>query len=816
MFSRSIAGPKYGLSSFSSSAAGRAFHRDGPHKAVVRTAHLWLRGPILAALVALFAVISSGATSAERGRVTGVISDPSGAKVALARVALRDPAGIVVYQARSDNEGQFSIAVAEGRYKLTVEALGFIQTKEANIDVRAGATETINVRLEIAAISDQMIITATRTETATGELAGSLSVLTSEGLRLENQSLISESLRAVPGFSVAQTGGRGGLTSIFARGGESDYNKVLIDGVPVNAAGGLFDFASLTTENVEHVEVIRGPQSALFGSDAMTSVIQLITRRGTTSQPEFEFSGEGGSFGFHRETARLSGLADWFDYSASYGYQSTDGRFRNSDYLNRSASANLGFRLNPSAELRVTARSNNSSLGVPGPTADLFADPDQRQRHRDIALGAGLSLKAASRWRHSARFIYSEFETHNFDPLAEDLSNPATPPLPPGGFGDDFLFTFSDHQKRAGFQYQTIAALTSSNLLTGGVDFEHESAVFDDGFSRVSPTRNNLGIYVQDQAAFRERLFLTAGVRVERNTSTVPEDLRAALIALGSTAPSGEVGFGLSANPRVAAAFIARTHRNGDAIGMTRLKASFGTGIKEPRLDEAFSPSIFFLGNPKADPERATSFDVGITQEFFNRRGNVDVTYFDARFRDQIAFLFDPVTFGPINLPDGTLTNFVNVERASARGVELTAAARPMLQFRIGGSYTFLRSKTERAANALSPEVGLALLRRPRHAGSVEASWVRERYDVAVDGSFVGKRRDLDAVSGARFIGGRPIFNDGYVKLNAAGSYHAGRFVTLFARAENLLNQDYQEILGFPAYRFNFSAGLRVRVGGAR
>lgn len=810
MFTRLITGPKYGPSPTNSHQARRALQFVAQRTVPVRTPLLCLRGALL---VTLFTLISSAGAASEHGRVTGAVSDPSGAKVVAARVALRDAAGVAVYQARSDNDGQFSISgVAEGRYRVTVEATGFTQTQEATVDVRAGATETISAQLEIAAISDQMVVTATRTETATGELAGSVSVLTSEGLRLENQSLISESLRGVPGLSVAQTGGRGGLTSIFARGGESDYNKVLIDGVPVNAAGGLFDFASLTTENIERVEVVRGPQSALFGSDAMTSVIQLITRRGTTTQPELEFSGEGGSFDFQRETARVSGLARWFDYSASFGYQSTNGRFTNSDYVNRSASANLGFRLNPSAELRVTARSNNSGLGVPGPTAVLFADPDQRQKHSDIAVAAGLDLKMTSRWRHTARFIYSEFETHNFDPVSEDLTLPNTPPVP---FGDDFAFTFSDHQKRGGFQYQTIAALTSSNLLTGGVEFEHESAVIDDGFSRVSPSRNNLGIYVQDQAAFRERLFVTAGVRVERNTGSVPEDLRAALAALGSTAPSGEVGFGLSANPKIGAAFVARPHREGEAVGMTRLKASFGTGIKEPRLDEAFSPSIFFLGNPTADPERAISFDAGVTQEFFNRRGSVDVTYFDGRFRDQIAFIFDPLTFGPVKLPDGTLTNFVNIERAHARGIELTAAARPLLQLRIGGSYTFLSSKIERAASALSPEVGLALLRRPRHSGSLEVSWVGRKYDVTMDGSFVGKRRDLDPVTGVRFAGGQPIFNDGYAKLNAAGSYHAGRFITLFARVENLLNQNYQEILGFPAYRLNFSAGMRVRVGGA-
>ena len=810
MFNRSIAGRLFG--STVSSFAEQGFTLESRRISAVATVHFLLRAGVIAAL---FAVICSSTVASGGGRVTGIIFDPSGAKIGAARVTLRDLAGVSVYQARSDNDGQFSIAgVADGRYRVTVEASGFIQAKDNTVDVRNDAAVAVTVRLEIAALSDQMVVTATRTETPTSELGGSVSVLTSEGLLLENQSLIPEGLRVIPGISVAQTGGRGGLTSIFVRGGESDYNKVLIDGVAVNAAGGLFDFASLTTENVEHVEVVRGPQSALFGSDAMTGVIQLITKRGTTEQPELEFSGEGGSFDFHRETARLSGLANWFDYSASYGYQAAGGRFHNSDYLNRSASANLGFRLHRNAELRVTARSNNGSLGVPGPTAGLFADPDQRQKHRDVSLGAALSLKTASRWRHTARFVYSEFETHNFDPVSQDLTQPDTPPVP---FGNtDFAFTFSDHQKREGFQYQTIATLTSSNLLTGGVDFEHQSAVFDDGFSRVSPTRNNLGVYVQDQAAFRARLFVTAGVRVERNTSKVPEDLRAALIALGSTAPTGEVGFGFSANPKIAASFIARAHGESNSVGMTRLKASFGTGIKEPRLDEAFSPSIFFLGNPKADPERATSFEVGVTQEFFNRRGNVDLTYFDGRFRDQIAFVFDPLTFGPITLPNGTVTNFVNVERASARGFELTLVARPVLPLRLAGSYTFLRSNTERAFNGLSPEVGQPLLRRPRHSGSIEASWVGQKYDIAVDGSFVGRRRDLDAVSGVRFIGGGPIFNDGYAKLNAAGSYRVGRFLTFFARAENLLNQDYQEILGFPAYRFNFSAGLRVRVGGAR
>ena len=791
----------------------------------------------LAVLAGAFLSLSSITLAAERGRVVGSVTDPNGGKVAGARVALRDISGAVVYQARTDGDGQFSIqSVAEGRYRVAVEAAGFTQSQPTSVDVRAGASEIVAVRLDVAAITDQLVITATRSELPANEFGGSVSVIASEDLTRGNQALVSEALRSVPGLTVVQTGGRGGLTSIFARGGESDYNKVLIDGVPVNRAGGGFDFAFLTTENIERIEVVRGPQSAPFGSDAMTSAIQLITRRGSTSTPEFEFSGEGGSFDSQRETARLSGLARWFDYSASFGYTATGGRVQNSDYLNRSASANLGFHFTPEVELRITSRWNNSSGGVPGPTAILFADPDARQKHRDLALGATLNISTYGRFHQWARFVYSEFDTNNFDPVAEDLTNPNTPPLPPFSFGADFASAFKDHQKRSGIHYQGVAAINRSNLLTVGMDFEHESAVINsrDDFSsaRVSPDRNNLGVYIQDQLAWRERVFLTAGVRVEKNSGTVPDDLRNVLKSLGSTSPSGDVGFGLAANPKIAVSFLARRHQENAMVGATRIKASFGTGIKEPTLDEAFGPSIFALGNPGLKPERAISFDAGVVQEFFGRHFSVDATYFDNRFRNLITFE-STASFEPIRLANGTLTNFVNADRASGRGVELTAKARPggdLSRLRLSGSYTFLRSRLDRAADVLAfppptfeavfvpnPELGLPLLRRPRHSGAFEVSWVDRRFDVTFDGSIVGKRRDFIPFPFAKFDGsGKPIFNDGYAKLDAAGAYHLNDFVSLFARVENVLNQDYQEVLGFPAYRLNFSAGLRVRIGGRK
>lgn len=774
------------------------------------------RRGLVAALTLILTLSSTLAATplAESGRIEGAITDPSGAAVTAARVTLRNRVGGVAAQTTTDREGRFVVRVLPGSYRLVVEARGFSQAERADVEVVADETKTVDVALVVVALSDQMVVSATRTATPADEIAGAVEVIGGEVLAQKSQSQVSEALRLVPGLVVAQSGGRGSITSIFTRGGESNYTKVMIDGVPVNAAGGAFDFAFLTPENVERVEVSRGPGSAPFGSDAMTGIVQLFTRRGATRTPELELSGEGGSFAHHRETATLSGVHGGFDYAASYGYQKTDGRFRNSDFLNRSASVNLGLALAPQANLRLVSRLTNSTLGVPGATGVLFADPDQRQKHRDVSLAATLDVRTTSRWYQTARFIYAEFDNNSFDPVAQDLSQPDTPPLAPGSFGNDFASRFGEHQKRTGVHYQTVAVLNLSNVLTAGVDFEREAAVFTDDFSRVTPERDNLGLYVQDQFSWRERLFVTAGVRLERNSGRTPEDLRAALASLGSSAPLGDVGFGVEANPKIAAAVLARQHRE-DGLGATRLKASFGASIKEPTLTEAFSPSIFFLGNPSLKPERAVSFDVGVIQEFANRRASLEATYFDNRFRDQIIFTFDPVTFGAVRLPDGRLTNFINLERASARGVELIASARPLLKLRATASYTFLRSRLERAELA-NREVGLALLRRPRHSGTFDVMWVEEKFDVSLDGSLVGERRDIDPLSGARFRNEHPIVNDGYAKVNLAGSYRFGSRVTAFARLENLLNQEYEEVLGFPANKLNFRAGLRLRLGGGR
>jgi hypothetical protein len=214
---------------------------------------------------------ATGAGAAQNGSVSGSVSDPSGGRIAAANVSLRDGAGVTAYRTRTSDDGSFSLEeVASGRYTVSVEAPGFSQSEIVQVAVTAGAVEKVTVQLELAAVSDYLVISATRNSRPLSEVPSSTSLISNDDLRLQNQLLLSESLRATPGLVVTQTGGRGGLTSIFTRGGESDYNKMLIDGVPVNGSGGQFDFSQLSTENLDRIEVVRGPGSALFGSDAMT------------------------------------------------------------------------------------------------------------------------------------------------------------------------------------------------------------------------------------------------------------------------------------------------------------------------------------------------------------------------------------------------------------------------------------------------------------------------------------------------------------------------------------------------------------------
>jgi outer membrane cobalamin receptor len=787
----------------------------------------------LTAIFVLILLLAAAALSqSSRGVLRGKVIDSRGAAIRGARIVLFYNGKVALRETTSSESGEFGFDyLLPGEYSLSVEADGLTQPGGAQpVKIMGGQQFTIAIPLIPAAIEDSVIVSATRTESRSGETPASTFVISATDLLRAQRVSVFDALRASPGVAVAQTGRRGGITSLFVRGGESDYTKVLIDGVPVNDAGGSFDFADLTADNAARVELVRGAQSAIYGSDAMTGVLQFFTHRGSTRTPEFEFTGEGGSFAFNRQFARLSGARGPLDYSTSYTHLHTNGRDRNDDYQNRIATLNLGYRLTSRTQFRVTARKESSGVGVPGITARLFPDPDERARRRRIVTSAKLDDQTTARWHQSLSFVYSESKYLSFDPAAQDLTKPNTPPDTTFAF-NDFSSLFNNHQRRRGLRYQTELILPRNHLFSAGVDYEQERAVFDSGFAgqnRVPSDRRNIGVFLQDQFALSPQLLITAGVRAENNRADVPASLTAILTSLGSTPYSGSVGFGTEVLPKIGAIYILPTRDLQATVGMARIKANFGHGIKAPTLVEAFSPNQFFLGNPALKPERAHNYDIGVEQFFWKDRYRVEVTYFENRFRDQIAFVGNPATFGgPIKLADGRLTNYINNDRSLARGMEIAVSMSPYKRrLFINGTYTLLKSKLQSAADVIdfntgtlvpNAEIGFSLLRRPRQSGTLNVAWIGDRFEINLDGFFVGRRRDGDPVTFARFDAkGQPIYNSAYQRVDLAGTYRFTSRVAMFARIENLLNQDYEEVLGYPAYGLNFSAGMRFRIGGGK
>jgi outer membrane receptor protein involved in Fe transport len=783
---------------------------------------------ILTLCIALCAIaIAQGST----GSLRGAVGDPTGRPISNARIILLFAGKIAVREARTSEKGEFYFQELQpGNYLIAIEAAGLTQGGGAQpVKIEAGREFRIALPLTVAAIQDAVVISASRTDSPAAESPASVFIQSGTDLARTQRINIFDSLRFSPGVVASQTARRGGLTSLFVRGGESDYTKVLIDGVPVNESGGAFDFADLTADNISRLELVRGAQSAIYGSDAMSGVLQLFSHRGTTSVPEFEIAGEGGSFAFQRQFAKLSGANNGFDYSMSFTHLRTDGRDRNDDYQNRIATTNLGYRLNSRTQFRATLRNDTSGVGAPGATAFFFPDPDERAERKHIASSFRVDDQTSQFWHQSFTYIFSESDYSSFDPAAQDLSKAGTP-LDPGTAFNDFVNFFNNHQRRHGLRYQSDVVLPNAHFVSLGLDYDHDAAVFDSGFAgqnRVGVTRRNIGFFIQDQFTYGSRLFVTAGVRVEDNRADLPASYTRALAGLNSPAFTGTVGYSGEVIPKIAAVYVLRHSGIRSRRGLTRLKFNWGRGIKAPTLTEAFSPNEFFLGNPALKPERARNYDLGIEQLFWKDRIRVEGSYFDNSYRDQIAYVGDPASFGgPIKLADGRLTSFINNDRATARGMEFGISWHPKRTFRIGGNYTLLKTDLEEAADIIdystlklvrNPEVGLPLLRRPRHSGAFYLGWTGQKLAVNLDGVLVGRRRDLDPRTFSRFdAAGKPIYNQGFSKVDLAGSYRLKSFVSLFARIENLFNNRYQEVLGYPAYRTTFSAGMRFRIGGGR
>lgn len=724
---------------------------------------------LILALACLLAALPAAATES----LNGTVVDPTGAPVPRATVRLLDPSESEVGHTLTDPQGRFRFDTLPGdTYTLEVELPGFTTARRT-----VGAGEEVEVKLEVAPVREYVVVTATRTEAPTGQLGSSVTVVGREQLESRHSVTLTELLRTLPGLAIAQSGPPGAFTSVFARGAESDHNKVFVDGVPVNEPGGLFNFANLTPLNLDRVEVVRGPQSALFGSDALGSVVQLFARRGAaeTRRPQASVSFEGGKLDTFRGTAGLAGEFSQFDYSIGVEHFLTDNGGPNSAFRNTSVSGNLGLALGRDASLRAVLRGDSGTVGTPGPTAFQRPDSDAFFRRRDRLVSPvfrGRLPGLPESWTHRLSYAYSRSRQRSVNVFLDP------PPF------SDFPFDFLNDTRRHRASYQGDVALAPTHMLTVAMEYEREKGrIGDFTFPPfVVAHRTNLGTVVQHQAAVFGRLYVAGGVRVEDNGS-----------------------FGTKVTPRFSVAYFLRLGSSGaSGVGMTKLKGNIGTGIKEPQFVESFSPSAFFCGNPALKPERVRSVDVGIEQRLAHDRAKLELNWFDNRFHDLVAF-----APGDPNPADALVcfASFFNLGRAKAKGGEAVLEVSPRRGLHLTASYTFLDSQVLRTRAGLEFDpvfgVGRPLLRRPRHAGSLAVVWGWRRLNLTSTLAHVGRRVDTDFLFPPLGL----TSNAGYTRWDLAASYRSPHRVTYFVVAENLLNRRYMEVLGFPALKFTVRAG---------
>jgi vitamin B12 transporter len=664
--------------------------------------------------------------------------------------------------------------LADGQYVVRILAPGFAPQKA---EVSLPQTSLLNIRLNLATATEMVVVSATRSPTPVEETGASVSTLEAGQLETMQPVAANEALRFLPGAVVNTSGQRGGLGSLFVRGGDSRYNKVIIDDVPINEPGGTFDFGVVPLAGADRLEFVRGAQSTLYGSDAMTSVVQVFTRTGTAEIPESTLGADGGNLYTAHGYLTLAGARGPLDYNLFGDQFNTAGQGPNDDYSNSLQGANIGVRLTDRVLFRVRARHSNNRTGVQGEwnfNGQPLIPPDmeQRARQNNLLASAQLTVAGPSRWQHHL----TGFEYNHRRLNEDDVSEPGrVSPL----FGNlDFQFRNRADMNRAGFEYQGDYEERTWAHTTVGYQFEDENGFVGDlnNPPLTHGLRLNHAVYGQ-QVLLLGRFSLVAGARFVHNQT-----------------------FGNKGVPRIAMTFQAV--KGGPFFSGTRFRFSYATGIKEPRFEESFASPPFVLANPDLKAEENRAFEGGVEQSFLGGKYALSALYFNNQFHNQIDFeTIDFVNF---------VGRYVNINKSMAHGAELELKGRLTKRVLLDAAYNYTSTQILQAPFAADTfhSAGQPLLRRPKHSGSLLLSYLGSRWGGELGGTFVGRRPDSD------FEGFGFDHAAGYARVDLGGWYAIHSRVTAYLNVENALNKHYEEVVGYPALHLNFRAGMRFRIGG--
>ncbi|HEY6946179.1 MAG TPA: TonB-dependent receptor plug domain-containing protein, partial [Candidatus Acidoferrum sp.] len=451
-----------------------------------------LRFSLYALTVLVLSISLQAQSNSPLAHLSGTLTDSSGSGVGDVQIQAKTEASqnFQTWSAKSFPGGEYSLDLPPGRYRVQFTRLSFAR-REVTVNLAPGESHTLNLRLDLEPLSSNVVVTANTQPTELAQTPAPVDIVGRNEIDQRQSILLPDLLSTQTGISLARTGPIGGLTTIFIDGGNSSFTKVLIDGAPVNIPGGDFDFSNLTLDNVDKVEIVRGAESALYGTDAMSGVVQIVSHRGTTRVPEINLFTEGGSFSSARGGAQVGGLLGKLDYSVAGSYFHTDGQGVNDADLNRGFAGNIGYSFSDTNQVRMTIRSNSSFAGAPGQTILFPADPSAFYDLQQLSSNLAWNFQTGKHWSH--HFSASESRYYSISGF------------PPFG-------NFPNQSNRAGGLAQSIYSFRSG-AVTGGYQYEAENV------GAVHAHRNNQGGFLDGRWSPVPRLTLSAGGRAEANAS---------------------------------------------------------------------------------------------------------------------------------------------------------------------------------------------------------------------------------------------------------------------------------------------------------
>lgn len=798
---------------------------------------------VFAALIAIVLILACASTARARGADPASLAisvvDPLGAPVAGAVVTLtRD--GRSVTDTTTDARGQSSLAVADaGRYGLDVTAPGIAARHLDAFYVEAGARVPVVVTLSIG-LQQEVVVTAAAEALPLSRTAAAVTVIDGDTIAALAKPDVSEALRLVPGVNIAQTGARGSATSLFVRGGESRFSKVLVDGVPANDIGGVFDFADLDTAGVGRIEVMRNANSVLYGDDALTGVVSIETQRGHTRTPLGTYSFDAGNFGTSRHSLSLGGASDRVDYFAAFSRFDTDNDVANSAYRRNSFAGRIGVAVNASTNVTAVLHAGSSRTGLPNAT-DYYGESDDSTKREDaqmFSLSADSRISPRVKTTVSYALLHDDYRTDNpaptgdyYDPFGYGGNYLGKPVTITGANGD--AVTGQAILDYGGTYPSPYNALTTRHVVAGratylaaraldisaGVRVEHEAGSTDTGTPQ-SVSHNNSGAFVEAQAR-PGIVSVTAGLGFDDNAV-----------------------YGAAVTPRVSASAYLRKPSATGGAGDTKVTFNAGTGIKAPAVYQELSSLASIVkdavpGIPPIGPERSRGFDVGIEQALAGGRVRARASYFRNTFSDLIEYVSSSVLPQLGVTPDAAAASgygaYVNSSSYRSQGIEVSTDA-SIGPVTFMASYTYLDAVVTKSLSdgvltpainpafpntpigQYAPLVGARPFRRPQNSGNLMARYSHGKLQLLLAGYFSGKADDSTFLSDGDFGYSMLLPNHdldaAFQKIDLSASYELQAHARWYVSIENLLNEHYEAASGYPALPFAIRTGVTIGVGG--